>query len=209
MNKKTLSVLLVVFIALLIGGTIIYFKTKKKSTPLSPTYTIKETGKEVKLLQWEDPAGFKFSYPESIEIDSHEEDSENYAHLELTSPDREGKIIILMSDTNYSDIESWAKKESGEGQVIDTELAGSPAKKVAFTHPERILVAAIDIDVLIAIEMTPDEKNFWQGIFNKILASFELIPLEGETTPIPRSDGGGVSSGGGGQIIEEAEEVIE
>lgn len=190
-------------IVLLLPAIIIAIRIKKGSSIVSPV-TGPTVESEVKLTTWEDPAGFSFSYPENIAIDPHEEDEENYAHLELISPsDSEGKIIIWVKETDYTDIEDWVEEASRDVQVLDTELDGEPAKKIAYSDPQKLVTAAIDIDALVLIEMTPDDQDYWQAVYDQILKSFTFIPLEGEATTAPAP---AESSGG---IIEEPEEVIE
>ena len=204
-NKKLLIILAVVLVLPIAG--IIIFKSKQRTgldTPLdNPTV---ESGSVVKLTVWEDPAGFSFSYPEEIEINPHSEDEENYAHLELVSPsESEGKIIIWVKETEFTDIEDWAEATTG-GQVFDTELDAEPAKKVAYSEPTKLVIAAIDVDVLVLIEMTPDKTGYWQKVYDKILSSFKFIPLEGEeTAPVPAEPAETAPA----NIIEEAEEMIE
>jgi hypothetical protein len=203
-NKKLIGigVAIAVFV---IGGLVLFISLRKAGPLLSPLGDQKE--KEPALLTWEDPAGFTFTYPEGVEIDPHQEDTENYAHLELTSSEHAGKILIWVKETDYQDIEAWAKKEvAKDAQVLDTQLGEEPAKKVASFDPEKLAVAAIDVNALVLLEMEPDEEGYWQGIFDQILESFAFIPIEGEeTTPA----GGGEAPAGGSGVILEEEEVIE
>lgn len=205
MEKSRLFIIGIVIVLILAGG-IIVFKIKKSRAPLVGP-VVQET-ESPKLTTWEDPAGFSFSYPEEVEIDPHEEDTENYAHLELTSPGRSGNVQVWVKETDYSEIEEWVDEEVGEEeQIFDSELSGEPAKKIAYSDPEKLVTAAIDVDALVLIEMTPDEESYWQDVYNQILGSFAFIPLEGEEAVSPSTTEGG--GGGGGGIIYEAEEVIE
>lgn len=203
MKKKVLIIAGVVLV--LIGGLFLVLRSRKRPSVVSPVGEPEKP--EVKLDTWEDQAGFSFSYPEEIEIDPHEEDTENYAHLELTSANHSGKILIWCQDTDHLDIDAWAEDEATEGaQFFDSELGGEPAKKVAYSEPEKLVMATIDIDALVLIEMTPDEEDYWQGAYDSIVSSFTFIPLEGEEAVAPGPWEGG---GGAGGIIEEPEEVIE
>ena len=75
----------------------IVWRFKKGSSLINPaTGPSVDSSSAIKLDFWEDAAGFSFSYPEDISIDPHEEDEENYAHLELTLPGYEGRIVILV-----------------------------------------------------------------------------------------------------------------
>lgn len=203
MDKKNRLLVVIIIIVFVSGLGLIIYKVKQSTSPL--VGPIVKENEAPKLITWEDPAGFSFSYPQKIEIDPHEEDKENYAHLELTSLGHSGKIMIWVKETDYLEIEDWAEEEVIDGvQVFDTELGGEPAKKIAYTEPEKLVVAAIDVDALVLIEMFPDEESYWQKIYNQILDSFTFIPLEGEEAPAPATTGGGDEG-----IIWEAEEVIE
>lgn len=210
MDKKTwiliaIAVVLVVFV----GGTAIYlFKPKSKTDFVSPKP--KSTPTEVvtsesEMLEWEDPAGFKFAYSKGIEINTHKEDKENYAHLELTASGKDGKIIIWVKDTTYKTINDWAKKEAVSGQVFDSQLADKPAKKVTYSVPQKVVLATIDVDALVLIEMTPDPDGFWQTAFEEVISSFTFTPLPGESKTTPSTNQKNQGSG----VIEEPEEVIQ
>ena len=204
MKKNWLVAGIAIGLIILTVGVVAVVRLKKQSilSPLGETPTQK-----AQLLTWEDPAGFKFSYPDGIKINPHEEDTANYAHLELTSTGHSGGILIWMKDTNYKDLEDWTKKEAtGGAQVFDSELGGKPAKKVAYVSPQKLVVATIDVDVLVLVEVSLDEEGYWQGVYEEILSSFEFIPLGGEARPTSTAPGPGQ---GGGGVIEEEEEIVE
>ncbi|HUS52157.1 MAG TPA: hypothetical protein VMX77_01680 [Candidatus Bathyarchaeia archaeon] len=203
LNKKVIGLSLIIGLLVLLGG--IFFIRAKKFGPLVSPVGQEEEG-EVLLSTWEDQAGFSFLYPEEVKIDPHEEDEENYAHLELVSSDHPGRILIFVKETTYQEIDDWATEEASPGaQVLDTQLGGEPAKKVAYSDPEKLVVATIDVDALVLLELEPDKEGFWQGIFDQILTSFAFIPVEGEEV----APAGGESAPAGDGIIWEAEEVIE
>ena len=202
MNKKLLIVAILI-ISFIFGGVIIW-RFKKGSSMINPMADPSvESSSTVKLADWEDAAGFSFSYPEDINIDPHEEDEKNYAHLELTLPAHEGKIIILVKETEHADIEAWLEETGVEAQILDTELGAKPAKKMAYTDPQKIVTVAIDVDALVLIEMIPDKEGYWNKVYDQVLKSFTFIPLEGEEKAISVPDQGGAN------IIEEVEEIIE
>lgn len=200
MDRK--RIVLILILLLVIGGLIFYWFKSGRGPLVSPL--VKESEMETpKLTVWEDPAGFTFTYPEEIKIDPHDEDTENYAQLELTSDDHLGKILIWVKDTDYSEIEEWLEEEVDEEvPVLDTELGGEAAKKIAYTDPKKIVVAAIDVDALVLLEMYPGDEGYWQEVYDQILESFVYVPVEGEEVAAP-------ADGGGGNIIYESEGVIE
>jgi uncharacterized protein YxeA len=206
--KKTIFIILGILVA--IGGGIFYFKFYQKPFSGLVNPLTNQGQSEAKLLTWEDPAGFKFSYPEEIKINPHEEDEENYAHLELTVDSHSGSILIWVKDTTYKEIADWVKKENsaGSAQVFDSELGGNPAKKLALNNPQKLVTATLDGNAIVLIEVYPEDQ-WWNQVYNQILSSFEFIPLQGEeiSTPPKVSGSSGQTSEGG--IIDEGEEVVE
>lgn len=213
-KQKKLVIILAgvgVFLLLGLGGFFLY--RQSTSADLEPEGEGEEASAQVEMKEWQDPAGFRFEYPENLVLDPHEEDEENYAHLELTSNEFPGRILIWMKETTFKTISDWVKGGLEEGvQVLDTELGGEPAKKAAFTDPEKLVVAVLDVDVLVLIEMEPGGEGEnrevsvkgWQTVNDQILDSFEFIPLEGEEAASAPQAGSA-----GPVIIEEPEEVIE
>jgi hypothetical protein len=203
--KKKLLIVGGLLAVLVVGGLVVGRFKKAPSGIISPLVETKK--EEIQLTVWEDPAGFKFSYPSKIKIDPHKEDKENYAHLELTSPDHLGSILIWMKDTNYKNIDDWAEKDpsASSGQVFDSELGGKPAKKVAYTTPKKLVTATLDGDVLVLVEVMVEDE-WWNEVYNQILSSFEFIPLVGEEKAAP---GPWEGTGGGAGVIEEEEEMVE
>lgn len=163
---------------------------------------------ETKLAVWEDPAGFKFSYPQEIKIDPHEEDMENYAHLELISSNHPGKILIWMKDTNYKTLDEWVEDYGGDAQIFDSDLDGHPAKKAAWINPKKLSTVAFDVDVLVLAEVILEDK-WWEETYDQILSSFEFIPLPGESEATQVAPGPWEGTGGESGIIDEGEEIIE
>ena len=206
MQKKNWLVLGLILGIILIGGGIflVFNPLERSSSLINPL----NQEKEANLKTWEDPAGFKFNYPEEIEIDNHQEDEENYAHLELTEKNHPGKILIWMKDKVEKNLEAWVANQEGDPQVLDSELAGQPAKKLAFASPQKMVTAAFDQEVIIIIEVFPEDE-WWNETYEQILDSFELIPLAGEDKSTVKAPGAWQGSGGETGIIDEGEEIVE
>ncbi len=96
--------------------------------------------------------------------------------------------------------------EQIETLAFDSELGGESAKKITYNEPRKLVTAAIDVDVLVLVEVMP-EDNWWEEVANQILDSFEFIPLasEQDQTPQPAANNSYTGSG----IIEEPEEIFE
>lgn len=209
--KKIIFIILGILVLLAAGGGFYYFKFyQKSSSGLVNPLTNQKTESEAKLLVWEDPAGFKFSYPEGVKINNHPEDEENYAHLELTSTSHPGSILVWMKDTNYKNIQDWVKKEASasSAQVFDSDLGDHPAQKVALTNPQKMVMATLDGNALVLVEVYP-EDSWWNQTYNQILSSFEFVPLKGEKTPSSSKVSGSSGQTSGGGIVDEGEEIVE
>ena len=179
-----------------LSGIAFFWYKNRSREPLSPTEpgtmgqgraSDKNTEEEKKTkfnwTVWEDPAGFSFEYPKETTINNHPEDKENYAWLELTKEGSKGKIAIFCKDSQHNNIDQWAKKdkEVSAGNSLNTTIASASAKKVALGEGKEI-AAFIDPDAVIyTIKLIPENETYWQEIYRRILSSFKLIPLEGET----------------------------
>jgi len=207
MKKK---VLIIIGVLVLIAIGVFVFLYQKPSSKMVNPLTQTEQNQEGKLLVWEDPAGFKFFYPEEIKINPHEEDEENYAYLELTSDSHPGSILIWMKDNKYKNIQDWVKKENstGSAQVFDSDLGGNPAQKLAFISPQKMVTATLDGNAIVLIEVYPEDQ-WWNETYNQTLSSFEFIPLQGEEISAPAKVSGSSGQTSEGGIIDEGEEVVE
>lgn len=207
MQKKLIVIFSVIGVLLVLAAGIWYLKMKSGNAEIvSPNGA--ETSKlptAPKLSVWNDPAGFTFQYDEILKIDNHPEDKINYANLELEESGKEGKILILASDTKYKDVSEWMAKDAKlkGGSAIDTALGGKTAKKVGVAGSSRVIIGAIDDKILFTIELdttsmemavkSEDYLKNWQKRFDQVVSSFKFVYLGSST---------------GSDIIEE-EEIIE
>lgn len=175
-RKITLLLLLIIIVLALAGGGIYYkYQAVKVVTPVDnnqPTAVPQET-----LATWVDPAEFEFQYPKSLNLNPHDEDKENYAHVELTSATSAGNLIVWVKDTSAADIETWVKQVKVKG-AIDSALGGEPAKKVLTTDEgQKLTVTTIRDGYLYQIEM--DAKDaIWNKIFDTVASSFKFTTSE-------------------------------
>lgn len=201
---KKVMIVLVALILLATVGVVFYLSQQQKaavtseSTP-APQVNVPTEG----LLFWKDPAGFKFSYNNLLKMNSHPEDQENYANLELTTADHPGKIIILVKDTKYKTAGEWLAGQKGVS-AFDAELGGKPAKKALWTVPKKTAMVAIDGNAIVSLEVYPEDE-WWQGEFDKVVSSFEFTPLASEQGSETAAPAAAESHSG---VVEE-EEVVE
>lgn len=208
MQKKVVIAIAAVVTIILGGGLWWISRSSEKANLISPGVPTasNEPSKapSLKILKWEDPAGFIFEYHEGIEINNHPEDKVNYANLELTANNIEGKIVIMASDSKYKTVEEWATKDKMSqltGGGTEITLGGKKARKLIFSDTQRTMVGVIDDGILFTVDFTPESTGYWQKTFGQIVSSFKFW----QPTPAESS---APASGGGGEIIEE-EEIIE
>lgn len=205
MTKKIIIfILLFIFI---IGGLIggFYFRNRIASqtvpfgSNILPTPTIAE-----ELTTWKDQSGFSFQYPKSLKLDPHEEDQENYAHLELTSATFSGSLIVWAKDTTAEDIEGWIKQKKIEN-AFDSNLGGEKAKKILTSdNVNKANISTIYEDYLYQIEANLSD-DYWNKVYETVSSSFHFISEDNQNkVQAPQEQS---PADGEGEIIEE--EIVE
>ena len=175
-----------------------------------------EKEERIEAEEWEDPAGFAFSYNKLMEINDNPEDEINYANLQLQMADRAGEITIIVNDTDYADINDWLENDEtlAGGSVLDTKIAGLEAKKISLPGNQKVVSGFIDADKVLYLISLDLGKNssFWQRNYDLVLSSFEMIPLEGEAEDSLRlveTEAAAGDDNFSGEVVYETEEVIE
>lgn len=182
-------------------------KTEKNSVQVEDK---KVTGFKFDWGLWDDPAGFSFEYPKELEVDVHNKDESNYSFLTLAKKNQKGKIVIIVNDSKYQNIDEWLEKDDlvRKGNGLETEVASISGRKVAMGSGREI-IGFIDGDkVLYTFDKQPEgEDGYWGEIFKRILSSFKLKPLAGETEEQFNEWLGGFDTSGADVV--EGVEVIE
>lgn len=154
-----------------------------------------------KLLTWNDPAGFEFQYPDGLAINKHEDDNLNYAHLEFTSKDHKGNLIVWAKDSTDS-LDSWVQsdKRFKGASVINTTFAGIDGKKILISSPSAMIITGtIDQSILFTVETDLTDKEFWSKVHDTIAGSFAFTS--------DNSSQGASSSSGGDEAVDEEETI--
>jgi hypothetical protein len=206
MKKFLIITLLIVIIAA--AGSIYVFQKRQQATTSTTSQgtdqtTPTPTTVPQELILWQDPNGFTFQYPKDAEVNKHDEDTTNYAHIELTHKNHPGGIIIWAKDTAVLDGAAWVKSEKTlvGGTVFDTTLGGISGKKVLLTTPRKLVVSAIvDSGVVFYVEGAFEDSEYWSKAYDAITTSFSFQAEKpsGQQT---------VSSEGEGAVDEE--EIVE
>lgn len=180
--KKPLLIGIVIVIFLVGGiGAYILWKQQQQPAPAAPAQIQTQTQEETTL--WEDQAGFSFQYPKVLSFDKHDEDMENYAHIEFKSSAHSGRLIVWAKDTTYPDVATWITKDKNvQGAAsVDTTLGGEAAKKIVISTPsKKIIIGAISDQILFTIEAEPAEDDpYWTNVSDTIASSFAFVPING------------------------------
>lgn len=208
--KRPIVILLV--LGLLLGiagaGAYLYFSQNTTSQPsteadIAPTPT-------PKMVLWDDPAGFTMQYPEGIQLNKHDEDKENYAHVELTDPGHPGGVIVWVKDLpkGVADTVSWGKKMSTPSSAIsfDTTLGGNPAQKILDSAPIKKMTTGVVYDgVLWYIEAILADEAYWQSVYDAVVSSFVFKPI----AAMPDSGSPGGAGDSAAEYYVDEEEVLE
>lgn len=161
------------------------------------------------LLTWTDPNGFSFQYPGGLSVNKHDEDKENYAHIEFTHPDHPGSLVVWGKDPvkGVVDTASWVKNEKRfiGASTLDTKLGGQDAKKVMVEGITRMLIVGTVYDGIVwSVEAKLDDAAFWTGVHTAIADSFAFVPIKEagpavSSEPVPVAD----------DVVADEEEIIE
>lgn len=203
MNKKT--VLLLAFVAgmIILGVKLLIFPQQK--TPLLSPQSNLEAKEEIKpsetLIEYTDPSGFSFSYPDNLSIVKAEtEEASSYADLQLFSKEVSGSLSLKITDSKISSLDEWLKanKIPASNTPKHTKLGNLKALEVKTV--DRLLLGALDQGVQFSIELPLIEQDFWMKVYDKLLAEFSFVSPD---TAVSQ----GIS--GSEDITFEGEEVIE
>ncbi len=168
---------------------------------------------QTNLLTWNDPAGFQFQYPDGLTIDKHDEDKENYAHIEFLNKDHTGNVIVWARDTTSADVKAWVRTEKRfkDANILDTTLGEKSAKKILLaTASSSLIVGAIDDAILFTVEADLDEEGYWSKIHDGITKSFIFTSGTSEKKSNESSgNGNSQQSSGGEEVPVDEEETIE
>ncbi len=203
--KKVIVIAGILFLLLTLSAGGWYFWQRRiASSAVSSLVPASSTSENKKFLAWDDPAGFKLQYPQDLVMNKHDEDKDNYAHLEFTHKDHPGSIIIWAKDTNASDVTAWVRTEKAfsGASILDTTLDNQPAKKILLEGtPKKLVVGTIYDELLFMVETTLDESGFWAKTHESIVGSFTFKPVASTSVS-------GDSTVGAEEAVDE-EEVVQ
>ena len=176
MSKK-FKIGLAILITLVIGAMAFWqLKLVNRKAKPEAEINIKEAVLPLtKTLTYEDWAGFKFDYPESLKIEEVEIDDKTvYSSLELTAANGE-KLNLRVADTEFKNIAEWQKEFEKKYLVTlvkDVLWEEMAARQLVYGAPKRLMTLTIDNGVLYSLDSLKDEYEFWEKTQNSIVNSF-------------------------------------
>lgn len=172
----------------------------QKPTTGSETNVVSKTVPSEILKEYQDPSGFKFSYPDNLSIANNEvEDESVYADVQLFASGINGSLNLKISDSKIKSINDWVKSVSSGEIAKEVKLGSLEARELKLT--DRLVLGALDQGILFVIEVPLVEEEFWMKVYEGISTSFSFTVPSQESTV----SGGAFSS----DIIFEGEEVVE
>lgn len=167
-------------------------------TNIQKTIVTKNVPSET-LIDYKDPSGFGFSYPDNLSITKNTQADPNaYADLQLSSKDISGSLSLKIIDSKLTTLQQWAKLNTGTSKDIKL----GTLKALEIQTADRLLLGALDQGILFTIEIPLIEQEFWTKVYSKLLVTFSFV------TPEATNQQAGPSSTSN-DIIFEGEEVIE
>lgn len=172
-KKALIFILLLIIIGV---SSFVVYKKFLSVNVVSPVTQVQPTAAPPEeLATWIDPSEFSFQYPKNLTLNPHDEDQENYAHVELTSATHSGNLILWTKDTNSKDLEDWLKQTKIQG-ALDSTLGEEPAKKVLTSAGEtqKLTTTAIRGGYLYQIEANLVDSDFWKRIYETVSSTYKF-----------------------------------
>jgi len=220
MNKKLVIIGGIILVLLILaGGGIFLYQNQNKPVEQVSVPQVTQPASIVLAKEWKDPLGFSVNYPDFMNLDPHDEDKENYAHLEFTATPSAGRIIIWAEDPPPGTINEWIASDPvlKDGSIIDTNWGSVAAKKIGVKGENpKIVTAVLYDDLLWEMELYPDSAGKFAPAYDAMVTNFKFYPIPGSNV-----SGGSNSVSGGdnynsddsgadnSNVIYEDEEVVE
>lgn len=175
--KKIIVILCTV--AGLIAVWVLFFKPAGQKPLVDSTITQQILPQKAEpsktFLEYIDPSGFTFNYPDNLSITKKEiEDDNVYADLQLSSNETNGSLSLKVSDSKFKSLDEWLKSNKIESNKNTKEVKLGNLNALEVYLNDRLILASLDQGILFNIEMPLIEKDFWISVYNKILTDFSF-----------------------------------
>mgnify|MGYP001564909481 CR=1 FL=1 len=194
--KKALLIILVIAAA---TAAFVVLNPFKKGPLISSNLqeVIKVNEPSGTFINYADPAGFVFSYPDNLSITKNETTDSDYADITLSSKDASGSLNLKIADSKFKTLDEWLKLNKAAAKEEPKEVKLGNLKAMEVKTSDRLYLGALDQGVLFTIEMPLIEEDFWMKVYEKVISGFSFTSPET------------VATGAGSEVIFEGEEVVE
>lgn len=177
MKKIVLAVLV---IGLVIVGLMLLNPVRQNSNmPVPDLQEAKKNQPSDTLLDYTDPAGFSFSYPDNLSIVKNDlEGGSVYADIQLASKDLNGSLNLKISDSQFATLDDWLKLNKAAYKEPPKEVKLGSLKALEIKTADRLYLGALDQGVFFTIEIPLVEEDFWMKVYDKVLISFSFVSPE-------------------------------
>jgi len=179
MGRKIIP-LVIIIILLILGAWYLFFRPSSNlasstSQSLSTFQTQKKAQPSETLIDYEDPSGFSFSYPDNLSISKADLDDNTYADLELSSKDVSGSLSLKITDSKFKTLDEWVKLNREASKEEPREVKLGTLKAIQITTADRIMLGSLDQGIFFSIEMPKIEEGFWNEVYNKLTSNFSFV----------------------------------
>src|SRR3989344_5236864 len=156
MGRKIIP-LVIIIVLLILGAWNLFFRPSSNlasstSQSLSPFQTQKKAQPSETLIDYEDPSGFSFSYPDNLSISKADLDDNTYADLELSSKDVSGSLSLKITDSKFKTLDEWVKLNREASKEEPREVKLGTLKAIQITTADRIMLGSLDQGIFFSIE---------------------------------------------------------
>lgn len=204
MKNNIILISVLILILIIIGFTVINFSSEDASLNLKSGPDIKpqEINPSQTFIEYQDPSGFSFSYPDNLSISKEEVvDTQTYADLQLFSKDVSGSLKLIITDSKLTSLDDWLKANQIPEANTPKEVKLGSLKALEVKTKDRLILGALDQGVLFTIELPLIEESFWMKVYEIVVSEFNFeLPDAGESV---------TSTSTASDVIFEGEEVVE
>ena len=179
MGRKIIP-LVIIIVLLILGAWYLFFRPSSNlasstSQSLSTFQTQKKAQPSETLIDYEDPSGFSFSYPDNLSISKADLDDNTYADLELSSKEVSGSLSLKITDSKFKTLDEWVKLNREASKEEPREVKLGTLKAIQITTADRIMLGSLDQGIFFSIEMPKIEEGFWNEVYNKLTSNFSFV----------------------------------
>lgn len=134
---------------------------------------------ETKVREYSDPAGFSFSYPDTLTLEKQEVDETTYSSINLVPGTTAEPITIVVADSEFTSPELWLKKNvSQQDAKTAQKLTLGDMQALQTVTSKGTITVAFDDQVLFKVVAPPNASETTKKAYSTIIASFAFKPPE-------------------------------